>query len=119
MSSTRWFRWYKTPDGARLPLSPAPTPPAEPHTYIHIHICGAPPSRRVTPVASRTSSSVGFGPPSHVWLPVMLAGKPNNGFGHGEEALNAAKAVEVIKETNEFYNKLKAGETDAGKLSLK
>jgi len=46
-------------------------------------------------------------------------GKPINGFGHGEEALNAAKAVEVIKETNEFYNKLKAGETDAGKLSLK
>ena len=54
-----------------------------------------------------------------MWLPVMLAGKPINGFGHGEEALNAAKAVEVIKETNEFYNKLKAGETDAGKLSLK
>jgi len=45
--------------------------------------------------------------------------KPINGFGHGEEALNAAKAVEVIKETNEFYLKLKAGETDAGKLSLK
>merc|ERR1719261_1687778 len=46
-------------------------------------------------------------------------GMPINGFGHGEEALSAAKAVEVIKETNEFYNKLKAGETDAGKLSLK
>ena len=48
-----------------------------------------------------------------------LTDKPINGFGHGEEALNAAKAVEVIKETNEFYLKLKAGETDAGKLSLK
>jgi len=46
-------------------------------------------------------------------------GKPINGFGHGEKALNAAKAVEVIKETNEFYLNLKSGKTDAGKLSLK
>merc|ERR1719191_830453 len=45
--------------------------------------------------------------------------KPVNGFGHNEEALNAAKAVEVIKETNEHYNALMAGKTDAGKLSLK
>lgn len=45
--------------------------------------------------------------------------KPINGFGHGEKALNAAKAVEVIKETNEFYLNLKSGKTDAGKLSLK
>jgi len=48
-----------------------------------------------------------------------LADKPITGFGHNEEALNAAKAVEVIKETNEFYLNLKAGKTDAGKLSLK
>ena len=47
------------------------------------------------------------------------ADKPVNGFGHNEEALNAAKAVEVIKETNEHYNALMAGKTDAGKLSLK
>merc|ERR1719311_458408 len=45
--------------------------------------------------------------------------KPVNGFGHNEEALNAAKAVEVIKETNEHYNALMAGKTNAGKLSLK
>jgi inorganic pyrophosphatase len=45
--------------------------------------------------------------------------KPINGFGHKEEALNAAKAVEVIKETNEFYSNLMAGKTDAGKLWLK
>ena len=45
--------------------------------------------------------------------------KPINGFGHNEEALNAAKAVEVIKETNEHYLALMAGKTDAGKLSLK
>ena len=48
-----------------------------------------------------------------------FADKPINGFGHGEKALNAAKAVEVIKETNEFYLNLKSGKTDAGKLSLK
>ena len=48
-----------------------------------------------------------------------LADKPINGSGHKEEALNAAKAVEVIKETNEFYSNLMAGKTDAGKLWLK
>ena len=52
-------------------------------------------------------------------LPPSLTDKPVNGFGHNEEALNAAKAVEVIKETNEHYNALMAGKTDAGKLSLK
>jgi len=46
-------------------------------------------------------------------------GKPINGFGHGERALNAAETKEVIKETNGFYKKLMAGETDAGKLWLK
>jgi inorganic pyrophosphatase len=46
-------------------------------------------------------------------------GKPINGFGHGEEALGAAKAKEVIEETNGFYKKLMAGETEAGKLWLK
>jgi len=42
--------------------------------------------------------------------------KPVNGFGHGERALNAAEAKEVIAETNGFYKKLLSGETDAGKL---
>ena len=51
--------------------------------------------------------------------PRALAGNPINSFGHNEEALNAAKAVEVIKESNELYLDLKAGKTDAGKLSLK
>jgi inorganic pyrophosphatase len=46
-------------------------------------------------------------------------GKPVNGFGHGEKALGAAKAKEVIEETNGFYKKLMAGETEAGKLWLK
>ena len=43
-------------------------------------------------------------------------GKPVNGFGHGERALNAAETIEVIKETNGHYKKLISGETDAGKL---
>ena len=61
-----------------------------------------------------------LGPPCpHPCRPLSLADKPINGFGHKEEALNAAKAVEVIKETNEFYLNLMAGKTDAGKLSLK
>merc|ERR1711988_1544251 len=42
--------------------------------------------------------------------------KPVNGFGHGEKALGAAAAKEVIAETHGFYNKLISGETDAGKL---
>merc|ERR1719163_2746639 len=43
-------------------------------------------------------------------------GKPVNGFGHGERALNAAETKEVIKVTNGHYKALMAGETDAGKL---
>jgi len=43
-------------------------------------------------------------------------GKPVNGFGHDEKALNAAATKEVIAETNGFYKKLLSGETDAGKL---
>mmetsp|Transcript_21966 Transcript_21966/g.59242 ORF Transcript_21966/g.59242 Transcript_21966/m.59242 type:complete len:282 (+) Transcript_21966:17-862(+) len=42
--------------------------------------------------------------------------KPLNGFGHGEKALGAKEAKEVIAETNGFYKKLLSGETDAGKL---
>ncbi|KAL1507061.1 hypothetical protein AB1Y20_007923 [Prymnesium parvum] len=45
-------------------------------------------------------------------------GKPVNSFGHGEKALNAAAAKEVIAETNEFYQKLLSGKTEAGKLWL-
>merc|ERR1711990_840712 len=45
--------------------------------------------------------------------------KPVNGFGHGEEALNKEKAVEVIEETHEFYENLMSGKSDAGKLWLK
>jgi len=45
--------------------------------------------------------------------------KPVNGFGHGERALGAAEAKAVIKETNEFYNNLMEGKTEAGKLWLK
>merc|ERR1712032_1790902 len=45
--------------------------------------------------------------------------KPVNAFGHGEKALGAAEAVEVIKETNEFYKNLMEGKTEAGKLWLK
>ena len=45
-------------------------------------------------------------------------GKPVNGFGHGERALNAAETKEVIKETNAQYAKLISGGTDAGKLWL-
>merc|ERR1719261_2138816 len=43
-------------------------------------------------------------------------GKPVNGFGHGERALNAAETKEVIKVTNGHYKALMDGETDAGKL---
>jgi len=44
--------------------------------------------------------------------------KPVNGFGHGERALGAAEAKEVIKETNGFYKNLLEGKTEAGKLWL-
>jgi len=118
-----WFRWYKTPDGALAP----PASPREDggrvsrtlagpslgcRARLHVscflppcltHACRLPPLvPRVLTLAARS-----------------LADKPINGFGHKEEALNAAKAVEVIKETNEFYLNLMAGKTDAGKLSLK
>jgi inorganic pyrophosphatase len=43
-------------------------------------------------------------------------GKPVNGFGHGERALNAAETKAIIAETNGFYKKLLSGETEAGKL---
>ena len=42
--------------------------------------------------------------------------KPLNGFGFDEKFLDAAKAKEVIAETNEAWKKLKAGEANAGKL---
>jgi inorganic pyrophosphatase len=45
-------------------------------------------------------------------------GKPINGFGHGERALNAAETKAVIEETNAQYKKLLTGDTDAGKLWL-
>jgi inorganic pyrophosphatase len=45
-------------------------------------------------------------------------GKPINGFGHGERALNAAETKTVIAETNAQYKKLLSGGTDAGKLWL-
>ena len=41
------------------------------------------------------------------------------GFGHGEKALGAAKAKEVIEETHGFYKNLMAGKSEAGKLWLK
>jgi inorganic pyrophosphatase len=42
--------------------------------------------------------------------------KPLNGFGFDEKFLDAAVAKEVIEETNEAWKKLRAGETEAGKL---
>mmetsp|Transcript_14516 Transcript_14516/g.17657 ORF Transcript_14516/g.17657 Transcript_14516/m.17657 type:complete len:333 (-) Transcript_14516:68-1066(-) len=42
--------------------------------------------------------------------------KPLNGFGFDEKFLNAAETEKVIEETNEAWKKLKAGETEAGKL---
>ena len=46
-------------------------------------------------------------------------GKPVNAFGHGEAALDAKKAVEVIEETHKHYLDLINGKADAGKLWLK
>merc|ERR1712070_253507 len=43
-------------------------------------------------------------------------GKPVNGFGHGERALNAAETKAVIAETHGFYKALVDGKVDAGKL---
>jgi len=45
--------------------------------------------------------------------------KPLNGFGFDEKYLNAAEAEKVIEETHEAWKKLKAGETEAGKLWVK
>ncbi len=42
--------------------------------------------------------------------------KPLNKFGFDEKALPKKVALEVIAETHEFYNKLKKGVTDKGKL---
>ena len=44
--------------------------------------------------------------------------KPLNGFGFDEKYLNAAETEKVIEETHNSWKKLKAGETDAGKLWL-
>ena len=44
--------------------------------------------------------------------------KPLNGFGFDEKYLDAAEAEKVIAETHESWKKLKAGDTDAGKLWL-
>jgi len=43
-------------------------------------------------------------------------GKPINAFGHNEECLSAQKAMEVVEETHEFWQNLKAGKSDPGKL---
>ena len=42
--------------------------------------------------------------------------KPLNSFGFDEKCLDKKKAEEVIAETHEFYNNLKSGKTDKGKL---
>jgi len=46
-------------------------------------------------------------------------GKPINGFGHNEEALDAAATKAVIAETHGFYKNLMEGKVEAGKLWLK
>ncbi len=45
-------------------------------------------------------------------------GKPINGFGHGERALSAAEAADVIDQTHEHYLNLMAGHAEKGKLWL-
>jgi len=42
--------------------------------------------------------------------------KPLNGFGFDEKFLNVEETKKVIEETHDAWKKLKAGETDAGKL---
>merc|ERR1711968_344457 len=37
-------------------------------------------------------------------------GKPANAFGYDNKCMSAAFAMDVVDETNEFYNKLKSGE---------
>jgi inorganic pyrophosphatase len=46
-------------------------------------------------------------------------GKPLNAFGFNDECLSKAKAVEVINETHESWEALRAGKIPAGKLALK
>ena len=46
-------------------------------------------------------------------------GKPLNAFGHNEEALPQNVCLEVIEETHEFWQNLRDGKTDAGKLWLR
>eukprot|EP01031_Cornospumella_fuschlensis_P038177 gene38177-46387_t len=43
-------------------------------------------------------------------------GKPLNAFGFSEKALPRSKALEVIEETHHFWQQLRAGKTDKGKL---
>jgi inorganic pyrophosphatase len=45
-------------------------------------------------------------------------GKPINGFGFDEECLPSAKAAEVVMETHDAWKKLKAGNSEKGKLWL-
>ena len=44
--------------------------------------------------------------------------KPLNAFGYDEKALPKKDAVEVLKETHEYWSSLKSGKTDKGKLWL-
>jgi len=46
-------------------------------------------------------------------------GKPMNKFGYNEKALNKARALEVVAETNESWKKLREGQVDTGKLWAK
>jgi inorganic pyrophosphatase len=46
-------------------------------------------------------------------------GKPLNAFGFNEEALNKAKALEVIDETHAHWKALRDGSAKAGKLWIK
>ena len=39
-------------------------------------------------------------------------GKPANAFGYDNKCMSAAFAMDVVDETNEFYNKLKSGERE-------
>jgi len=43
-------------------------------------------------------------------------GKPLNGFGYDEKALDKAHAMEIIEETHGYWKNLKSGKTDKGKL---
>merc|ERR1719229_1662191 len=46
-------------------------------------------------------------------------GKPLNGFGFEEKALNKSHAIEVVSETHDAWKQLIAGTADKGKLWLK